>query len=515
MKKHTKKLAFLLLIGLTLLAGQSRAKKANALDITIPVTDEQQNTKADIPIANLSQEQRVLNIGDSGNLLPIYTEEDIRLADEEEFLWNEGYDENDSSWYQPTAVFSYENQNDAVVTVDGNGHFQVVGVGSSTILITGTTGYYNDFFSAECQIIVYPDMTKVRIKTKKLSGVIVKTGTDDTASQTPHASFAAEIESDFVFDGIQSDNFIPNGYDSWDSDWENEDWEDTDWENSDQNNIEDIIKVRLESSNKKMKFGYKLENNVVHFTTKNAGTTTLTFYLNEKPFSFQVTVHKVKMKKNSYILGIKEIQTLNVKTDLNKLDWKSSDPKTVYVTRKGVMQGRREGNVLLTAKIGDTKLACLVSCVSPQKKLAAAYARKMSETSEYSQEKRMQKGYYDCSSLVWRSYAKAGKYLAVTSYAPTAADLAKWCNQTKRRIKGGFSIKNVTKLNLLPGDLMFQGGADNGRYRGIYHVEMFTGYRFYGLDSSGNPLVSTTWGARPDNYYWPGASDKMDMMARP
>ena len=146
MNKHTKKLALLLLTGLMLLAGQSHAEKVKALDIPIPVTDAPQNTAADIPIANLAQEQRVLNIGDSGNLLPIYTEEDIRLADEEEFLWNEGYDENDSSWYQPTAVFSYENQNDAVVTVDGNGHFQVVGVGSSTILITGTTGYYNDFF---------------------------------------------------------------------------------------------------------------------------------------------------------------------------------------------------------------------------------------------------------------------------------------------------------------------------------------------------------------------------------
>ena len=513
MKRQMKKLGLTALLCLLLPIG-IHTDKALALDIQIPVTEPAQTTGSDIPLTNSSQEQKELKIGDNGNFQPVYTEEDIRNADAEELYWGnseddwpDGSEETDTSWYQPRASFTYENQNDAVVTVDANGHFEVTGIGSSLVTITGTTGYSNEFFFAECTILVYPDMTKVTIKKKNLTGVIVTSKTDNNSYGTPHATLSAEIKSDYVFAPQKSDNFISDGYDDgiWDDDW-NSDFDET---------SVDLLKIRLESSNKKMKFGYKLENNVIYFTTKNAGTTKLTLYMNETPYSFQVTVHKVKLKKSTYFLGIRETTALNVKTDVKRLRWKSSDPKTVYVSKKGWIYGRKEGNVLLTATIGDSKLACLVSCVSPQKKLAAAYARKMSAASQYSQEKRMLKGYYDCSSLVWRSYAKAGKYLAATSYAPTAADLARWCNQNGRRIRGGFSVKNVSKLQLLPGDLLFQGGADNGRYRGIYHVEMFTGYEFYGLDSQGNPIVSTTWGARPNDYYFPGYTDKMDMMARP
>ena len=59
-------------------------------------------------------------------------------------------------------------------------------------------------------------------------------------------------------------------------------------------------------------------------------------------------------------------------------------------------------------------------------------------------------------------------------------------------------------MKLNPGDLMFETGADNGRYLGIYHVEMFTGYvvAYYGSD--GKPVLYETWGARPDGYYGGG-----------
>ena len=63
-------------------------------------------------------------------------------------------------------------------------------------------------------------------------------------------------------------------------------------------------------------------------------------------------------------------------------------------------------------------------------------------------------------------------------------DIAKWCAGKKKMVKG---------------DLVFQTGAKNGRYKGIYHVEMFVGYRCYGF-SGNTPMLMPCWAARFDGY---------------
>ena len=84
----------------------------------------------------------------------------------------------------------------------------------------------------------------------------------------------------------------------------------------------------------------------------------------------------------------------------------------------------------------------------------------------------MQKGYYDCSSYVWRSYASDKFYIGGSkNWAPTAADLAKWCAD-----KGYVKLNGKIKYSkMMPGDLIFECGADNGRYKGIYHVDLYVG----------------------------------------
>ena len=70
---------------------------------------------------------------------------------------------------------------------------------------------------------------------------------------------------------------------------------------------------------------------------------------------------------------------------------------------------------------------------------------------------------------------------------------------------GGFSQKNAVNLKFKAGDLMFETGASNGRYKGIYHVEMIIGYEFYGWDEKNNPIVAVKWANRPDGHYGYGA----------
>ena len=103
---------------------------------------------------------------------------------------------------------------------------------------------------------------------------------------------------------------------------------------------------------------------------------------------------------------------------------------------------------------------------------------------KYSQDRRMEDGYFDCSALVWRAYKAADYYLAgETKYAPTAADLAKKLESDGKAI----AYEYVDASELMPGDLIFYSSSSNGRYKNIDHVAMYyaagnLGYSEFGYD---------------------------------
>ena len=74
------------------------------------------------------------------------------------------------------------------------------------------------------------------------------------------------------------------------------------------------------------------------------------------------------------------------------------------------------------------------------------------------------------------------------------------CAQKKRMVKGGLSVKNIDSMKINAGDILFRTGDNNGRYKGIYHVEMIVGYTCYGFDSNGKPMLSLKYAARADGY---------------
>lgn len=83
--------------------------------------------------------------------------------------------------------------------------------------------------------------------------------------------------------------------------------------------------------------------------------------------------------------------------------------------------------------------------------------------SGYSQSRRDEPGWYDCSSLVYRSYAAAGiTYLNGLCAADEAQYLVSH-NMT------------VSYSELQPGDLIFYSYGNNGRYRNITHVAIYVG----------------------------------------
>lgn len=82
----------------------------------------------------------------------------------------------------------------------------------------------------------------------------------------------------------------------------------------------------------------------------------------------------------------------------------------------------------------------------------------------YSQSRRDEEGYYDCSSLIYRSYVIAG---LKDMKGMSAAGEAQYCAQY------GLVLSGPEELQ--PGDLIFYSSGTNGRYKNITHVAMYAG----------------------------------------
>lgn len=79
----------------------------------------------------------------------------------------------------------------------------------------------------------------------------------------------------------------------------------------------------------------------------------------------------------------------------------------------------------------------------------------------YSQDRRYEEGYYDCSSLVYRLYKEIGIELPAT-----ASEQGKYCYK---------NAMIISKKDLKPGDLIFYSYKDNGEFRNISHVAIYVG----------------------------------------
>ena len=90
----------------------------------------------------------------------------------------------------------------------------------------------------------------------------------------------------------------------------------------------------------------------------------------------------------------------------------------------------------------------------------------------YSQTARGSGGAYDCSSLAYYAWQAAGVDISYGGgYPPTAAV------EASRIYTNGTVVSSTTTDGdpMQPGDLIFYGGHDNGRYLGIYHVAIYVG----------------------------------------
>ncbi|MBQ6090543.1 MAG: Ig-like domain-containing protein [Lachnospiraceae bacterium] len=241
------------------------------------------------------------------------------------------------------------------------------------------------------------------------------------------------------------------------------------------------------------------------------GTCTLTIVIDGKEFSETVNVYDPKLSDEMMLIKKKKTTVLTV-TGIPEgipITFTSNDKKIVSVDGDGNVKAKKLGNTYISVHCeGLCDLTCSVTVGDGKKGMKAALQAREYIGSEYSQEKRMQEGYFDCSSLAWRSYKASGTAIGGSDkYAPTAADLGKYYDEAGKAIATGY----ISPDELKPGDLIFYSTTSNGRYLNIDHVAVYYGanygnvsswYGDYGLENTGAIVHSRTGGVQFSNYSW-------------
>ena len=197
-----------------------------------------------------------------------------------------------------------------------------------------------------------------------------------------------------------------------------------------------------------------------------------------------------------------------------KFKWTSSNKAVAAVSQDGRVTAKKIGNAVITgvSKAKGFRVGCVVSVTTQPKINAIDRGKKIAEGT-YSLTRRMQQGFYDCSSLVWRAYVPEGINFGVPygGYAPVAGAECQFLER-QGKIVSTWKEKDMTKLNYLAGDLMFRTNTGNGHYRGINHVEMIAGYDVH-YDTRKKAVVRCLWVNRDPDYSY--TINSWDMIGRP
>lgn len=257
---------------------------------------------------------------------------------------------------------------------------------------------------------------------------------------------------------------------------------------------------------------------VVSFTSNNIKVVNVTEQNILVPYNFGVAKVKIVVDGKELLLTIAVADpTINTnwflasagKTKQLKVTGKSGATSVIYnssnsniasVSKEGKIQAKKIGNAVITVTVDNTKITCLVN-VTYKKALNVINRAKKVLGKKYSQAKRMQKNYYDCSSLVWRMYKTQGIYFGSGNWAPTAAMEAK--NMVKK--KKAISYKYAKESKLLPGDIIFIARGKNGRYRNICHTAIYIG----------NGMIIHASGKEVSYGYYDYYRSKISVIARP
>lgn len=265
---------------------------------------------------------------------------------------------------------------------------------------------------------------------------------------------------------------------------------------------------------------YKSEGYIRIDTGKNVS---VTITIDGKPFVITIQFVKAELgASNTISKYLGSLVTYSGKKDtlVLKLDevkatpksWKSLDTSVATVSKSGQVTGKGLGRTYIRAYLDDESyMDYLVECTYKGAYQAVSNGFHDYESGDgkgykiirYSQPKRMNKGFRDCSSFVYRCYydRTLGRKIfdigaTGGSWAANASAQASWLKSQGKTVAN----KLVSVDKLLPGDTMYTRGPEkNGEWRDIYHAFLYVGngcvITTYTSDGKGKTLA-----LKPYNY---------------
>lgn len=233
-----------------------------------------------------------------------------------------------------------------------------------------------------------------------------------------------------------------------------------------------------------------------YFTSKTkilgnwTGSTELGYNIDGREFTIKVYVTDPHFAQRAFPMykGLKKKLSIGgLNKTYSKVTYTSSNKKIAKISKAGKVTAVKTGVAYVTVKADGRSFKVWLEISTKTGYKAAKKEIAISKTkTKYSQIKRMNKGYYDCSSLVSRVYRKYGVYFGSKSgWSPTAAGIGSWCTKHGKVLYK----KGVSYTKLVPGDLIFYSYTKNGRYRNISHIEMYVGNGMSVSASSSNNKV--------------------------
>lgn len=259
------------------------------------------------------------------------------------------------------------------------------------------------------------------------------------------------------------------------------------------------LKVTGKASDSKVKYKSSKSNVVTvddygNLYAKSMGISIITATVDGKSLKCKVVVNDPKLSNYSTMLAKGNTAHIDITGILSgtKISYKTRNGGVATVDGNGNVYAVGNGSTYIDVFAAGSHLKYLVE-VAPQRAIdACRKGMEIYNTCTYSQEKRMSDGYYDCSALVFKSYDRDSALLGGSyDWGPTAANMAIHMRDTGKVLSYGA----ISTTQMIPGDLVFLGGTDNGRYLGIYHVEMYYGGDVFPAWTTANVVMT----ARPLN----------------
>ncbi|MDD6070568.1 MAG: NlpC/P60 family protein [Clostridiales bacterium] len=167
----------------------------------------------------------------------------------------------------------------------------------------------------------------------------------------------------------------------------------------------------------------------------------------------------VKLNQSKLVLGLDEVEQLQVLNTTGNVKWSSSNEDVVEVDQNGGVTSTGVGMAKVTAKVNGKKYICKVSVadyseMSDEQKAVVGYALQYVGNKYVYGGSSLTKG-TDCSGFTMSVYKKFGYNLPHNSQSQMTSK----------------SVKKVSMKKLKPGDLIFYGSSK----RNCSHVALYIG----------------------------------------